>query len=263
MEDAYPWLFIAARFGNLENVQRCLRMGDATEQRAGSFERTALFEAVLPNHFAVAQLLLQNGADVTCVDRLGWTALHNASLHGSTECASLLLDHGADMWQQTSFGITPLHFAASRNHLETMQMLLSRTLPVPRKRSSHEDEMVRSVMDMAIRRHSASVAELLIQTEDVDVDTVVQTVVQPGQTLMQTAVFLQRWPIVEIFNERAVERAKCVAFGMVVVSRLGDESLFSSLDTGVVDMIMKFYDATRERGGGRHPASGVVVAAET
>ncbi|KAJ1468899.1 ankyrin repeat-containing domain protein, partial [Baffinella frigidus] len=116
----------SARFGNLENVRRCLRMGKAMEQLSGSFDRTALFEAVLPNHFAVAQLLLQNGAVVTCVDNLGWTVLHSAALHGSKECASLLLDHGADMWKQTSFGITPLHFAASRNHLEMVQMLLSR-----------------------------------------------------------------------------------------------------------------------------------------
>ncbi|KAJ1467055.1 ankyrin repeat-containing domain protein, partial [Baffinella frigidus] len=89
-------LLTAARWGHFEEVRMFLKRGEDIEQRGGSFDRPALFEAVMCNHYDVALMLLENGANVMSLDDGLWTPLHVAAHHNSMECASLLLDYGAD-----------------------------------------------------------------------------------------------------------------------------------------------------------------------
>ena len=58
---------------------------------------TALMLAALRGHEAVAQLLLQHGADVAAASNNGSTALMLAAQGGHEAVAQLLLQHGADV----------------------------------------------------------------------------------------------------------------------------------------------------------------------
>jgi ankyrin repeat protein len=58
---------------------------------------TALMLAAHGGHEAVAQLLLQHGADVAAASNAGGTALMLAAVGGHVAVAQLLLQHGADV----------------------------------------------------------------------------------------------------------------------------------------------------------------------
>ena len=65
---------------------------------------------------AVAQLLLERGADVNARDHDGWTPLIKAAQAGHTEMVQLLMDHGADMTIADSDGQTAWMLAAVGGH---------------------------------------------------------------------------------------------------------------------------------------------------
>ena len=86
----------AAEKGDLETVKMLLEQGaeiDATD----SEDRTALQEALMWGHTAVAAYLLDHGADVHITDIFGMTSIQIAVESGSTWIAQLLIDKGADL----------------------------------------------------------------------------------------------------------------------------------------------------------------------
>ena len=72
---------------------------------------TALMSAALGGHEAVAQLLLQHGADVMAAANDGSTALIFAAEGGHVAVAQLLLQHGADVRVALRDGRTALMIA--------------------------------------------------------------------------------------------------------------------------------------------------------
>ena len=66
-------------------------------RQQGNDGATALMLAALGGHEAVAQVLLQHGADVAAADNNGGTALMGAAQGGHEAMAQLLLQHGADV----------------------------------------------------------------------------------------------------------------------------------------------------------------------
>ncbi|KAK4190198.1 Glycerophosphodiester phosphodiesterase GDE1 [Podospora australis] len=91
-------LHIAARFGH-DECARVLLKGTA-DQKANpelaekSFAWTPLHIAAVDGHLAVAQLLVDAGANVDRQDSSGWTAREHAALRGHLPIARLLLAHG-------------------------------------------------------------------------------------------------------------------------------------------------------------------------
>ena len=65
--------------------------------RAGPFEYTALVVAGCFGSTAIAELLLERGADVNKCDGSGWSALTHAAYRGHTDTVQMLLDRGADV----------------------------------------------------------------------------------------------------------------------------------------------------------------------
>lgn len=128
-----------------------------------SFGNTALHEAAVNGHYAVAKALLWNRAEVDlenldystplflaasrsqhdllellldhkaspnkhCIHY--WTPLHKASDSGQYVNVKLLLKHGASIISETGKGLTALHRAAGRGHIEIIGLLLKQNAPV-------------------------------------------------------------------------------------------------------------------------------------
>lgn len=84
----------------------------------------------LPLHYAahfgwlaIAQLLMDAGAEVDRVDARGWTPLIVAIVYGQASSAELLLEAGADFNLGDAAGTTPLRFAALYGNLEIVKLL--------------------------------------------------------------------------------------------------------------------------------------------
>ena len=90
---------------------------------------TPLHRACYENHSHIAEILLQNGADVSALTNECWQPLHSASKWNSSSCVALLLNWGADINAVTRGGLTPLHLAASNaTAYETLLLLLNHPL---------------------------------------------------------------------------------------------------------------------------------------
>ncbi|EDN08102.1 hypothetical protein I7I51_03951 [Histoplasma capsulatum] len=88
--------------------------------------RTALHSAALRNHKAVAEILLDCGADASIVDYKKQAPLHIASSSFSLGIAILLVERGADISARDGGGMTPLHLAYQCGTLDTIRYLLEK-----------------------------------------------------------------------------------------------------------------------------------------
>ena len=74
----------------------------------GEGGRTALHRAAYKNHPAIAQILIDAGADIEAKDKkYGWAPLHEAASQGSIDVMRILLQAGADPNTRTKTGGTP------------------------------------------------------------------------------------------------------------------------------------------------------------
>ena len=71
-------------------------------------------------------MLLEMGADVNSMDKLGFTALKWAVALGRENNARLLLDNGADIEAECTDGERPLHSAAWLGNDTMIQLLLEK-----------------------------------------------------------------------------------------------------------------------------------------
>jgi len=75
----------------------------------------------------IAQLLIDNGAEVDACSDTYLTPLHIASMHGNTKVAKVLLENGANVNMQGDAKITPLLFAveAYNTNIDIVKILIS------------------------------------------------------------------------------------------------------------------------------------------
>ena len=88
--------------------------------------KTALHYASAYGHASIANILLQNCADVEIRAACSMKALHLAAHYGEVEVVRVLLDCGAEIDSKTSDGRTVLHHAVEQNSLLIIQLILSR-----------------------------------------------------------------------------------------------------------------------------------------
>lgn len=99
--------------------------GAEFDVRAG-FSRTALHMAAVAGRAELTDVLLQSGASVGVSDDLGFTALHYAAFGGDGRVATLLLSAGADETARAEMDYTPLHTAAEKGATEVARVLMER-----------------------------------------------------------------------------------------------------------------------------------------
>jgi ankyrin repeat protein len=93
----------------------------------GGINMCPLGAAVYRNHYQVAELLCEHGADINVRGNYGWMLLHAASYYGEVNSVRWLLNHGADANAQADDGASgwnPLHLAVANGHLEVARVLL-------------------------------------------------------------------------------------------------------------------------------------------
>ncbi len=117
-------LGLASFFGHPQTVEVLLENGaDVNCVDASRFANAALDAAVAGNHPDVVRILLAAGADVNVRSRGGYTPLHKAVLSGNTGLARLLLEHGADPHATREGGRTPLDDARESGRGAVVQAL--------------------------------------------------------------------------------------------------------------------------------------------
>ena len=100
-------LYNAAKDGNLERVQLLLGQGTDKDMVGGGEGETPLFAACANGHLAIAQLLVEQGADMEKT-YVSWTPLNIASNNGHLDVVRYLLEQGADRDKANANGYTPL-----------------------------------------------------------------------------------------------------------------------------------------------------------
>ena len=113
----------AVNRGDLAGVQAELDKG--ANVNAKMWRRTPLHSATAGGHTEIAELLIDNGADVNANEDYGWTPLHLAAKYGHREVAELLIAKGADVNAKKKDGWTPLHLAALYGHTEIVELLIT------------------------------------------------------------------------------------------------------------------------------------------
>ena len=179
----------AAKGGDLAVVQAELEKGVNVDEGDDSWPgMTPLGFAARYDHWEIAELLIDNGADVRlAVPMLEgmWTPLHVAAWKGHNEVAELLIAKGADVNAKGRDGWTPLHEAAKRQmytssgqgHKEIAELLIAKgadvnvidfngktSLDLAEEVSdddSSEDKAIKNIIADLLRKHGGKTAEEL------------------------------------------------------------------------------------------------------
>ncbi|MFC1763443.1 ankyrin repeat domain-containing protein [Planctomycetota bacterium] len=112
-----------AAIGDTEKIRSLIAAGqdDNSKSKNGGM---ALYWALMKGHMEIAELLIQNGANVNFQDPVGgWTPLLLASISGKKEIVELLLANGAELNAKITAGSTSLDLASQRKHTEIVELL--------------------------------------------------------------------------------------------------------------------------------------------
>lgn len=120
-------IFEAALAGRVARVGELLAADETLARAYSSDGFTALHFAAFFGHDAVADLLLEHGADPDAISRnaMGLCPLHTAANYGSRGVARLLLENGAEVDARQQGGFAPIHAAANNGDLEMLRLLIA------------------------------------------------------------------------------------------------------------------------------------------
>jgi ankyrin repeat domain-containing protein 50 len=168
-------LHTAARSGQLVMVPLLVHMG--ADVKAMSKSGTPLHLSAMGRrdfiglghnsckHEAVAQFLLQNGAEVDSRDDTGITPLMYAAKAGHVAPIQLLIEAKANIDIQDNNGNAPLHWAAADGQEEAVQLLILRGAKL-----NVIDAAGKSTLHWAVEGGFTAVVKLLLATNGIDPD---------------------------------------------------------------------------------------------
>jgi len=109
-----------AAIGNTEKIRSLIAAGHVQGEDGGE----ALSWASMMGHKEIAELLIQNGANVNHQggNVVGWPLLH-AIARGNKDMVELLISNGAEVNIKTAMGNTALDFARQIQHTEIVELL--------------------------------------------------------------------------------------------------------------------------------------------
>ncbi|MBI4648197.1 MAG: ankyrin repeat domain-containing protein [Bacteroidia bacterium] len=140
-------LHIAIQQGDINKVRELIDNG-ANVNKIDRLGNTALTIAVYHNHIDILKMLVEYGANVDGQDRHGNTPLIIAAINGFYEISKYLLEQGAYIDYQDFYGQTPLMQACvdpeNRNKLMLVELLVSSGASINEK-----DKAGRTALDYA------------------------------------------------------------------------------------------------------------------
>ncbi len=154
-------LVTAAQDGAVENVKKLLQAGvNPNYLDPSSYGRTALTAACKAGHLAIAQALIEAGADVNRKDKFATSTDWDRSqtpLSAACDCdkkphnevaalVAYLLERGADVRAAQPKGRDgAVHFAAEHGHAEVVKMLLARKASAKRQGTNKYTPLMRAM----------------------------------------------------------------------------------------------------------------------
>jgi uncharacterized protein len=126
-DDGFTALHFAAFFGSSEAAAVLIDAGaDVSCVAANDMRVQPLHSAAASRSTSTSRLLLDAGAPPDARQAGGYTALHEAALHADAELIGLLLQHGANVDIRNDEGRTPADLARSEGHDDTAKRLEAR-----------------------------------------------------------------------------------------------------------------------------------------
>lgn len=165
--------------------------------------------------------LLNGGADVNEVDKIGWTALVGASANGQQACVEELLKAGADVnYQDVDYEDSALMLAAECGYPEIVRMLLKAGAEIEQKDCLGETALLKAVYgaSMSSANGCFEVVKLLLDA-GADIDTHDRS----GMTPLINAVVSGEPDFVRFLLDRGadIERYDCRAATALMYSVSG------------------------------------------
>ncbi|XP_076630614.1 ankyrin repeat domain-containing protein 16 [Colletes latitarsis] len=117
-------MHIAAFHGHEGIIEELATIDPSLVNARDSSGHTPLHEAIKGGHLAVAERIIELGADVRATDNVGQTILHVAALTGNTDAVRYILKNNLiDIHTEALFNVTPLVAARRSNHTDTIECL--------------------------------------------------------------------------------------------------------------------------------------------
>lgn len=121
--------------GEVEKVKVILKRKPNLEIRSRNQKFTPLHSAVVNDHVAVIEALLDAGSNIEATASDGLTSLHLAAMRNHRGATAILLSRGASIHATEVNGATALHGAAFYGHTEVVRHLLEKGADPDRKDS--------------------------------------------------------------------------------------------------------------------------------
>ena len=96
------------------------------------YANTPLTLAIIKEHYDIAHVLIEAGADVNIPEKMDWhrQPIHLAAKVGDLDLVSKLVAHGACVDALDASQMTPLHWASLGGHASTVEWLIKHGVPV-------------------------------------------------------------------------------------------------------------------------------------
>lgn len=161
-------LFTAALENNINELQECLAQGADVNAKNGAYSGswTALMVACANGHIQIANILIENGADVNISDNTGETALMVASANDNLETIKLLIQHGADVNTKDIDGETALMVASQNGHIATINFLVENGADVNAKDSDGWTALDKCEKHIKVKEYLSSLIDELQKAEE-------------------------------------------------------------------------------------------------
>ncbi|XP_052076530.1 uncharacterized protein LOC127714498 [Mytilus californianus] len=120
--------------------------------------KTALHLAVLHRHQHIAEILLQQKADVHLRDSDSLSAIHIACNNGDLHMTDILIKHKTHKNKRDNHGFTPLHLASIRGHTKVVELLAQ-----AKAKMNEVDYIGRTPLYVACEMNNVDTVKFLVQ----------------------------------------------------------------------------------------------------
>jgi uncharacterized protein len=118
-QDGFYPVGLAAFFGHLEAVQTLIAAGaDIHAAAKNPFKVQAIHAAVASKNLDIVRAVLEAGADPNAAQQQGFRPMHESGSSGNRALAELLMQHGADPALKNDDGKSTIDYARDKGHTE-------------------------------------------------------------------------------------------------------------------------------------------------